>query len=198
MNARNKTFALLAAAGLALTLTGCATGTDTTTPTTDPYGWTAEGSTLPTGTIGEGATDPVHTDDGFDPGGLTSVKWGEPVTTKGVTVTVGQPVTFTPTADAYPPKAAGVISLKVQVTVKNDSNEAIRPYDVGFTATVMDSQVGSISDYGSGVGNTPGALVLPTRSVNYWLGYATAANDPAFALQAMNLNDRAGLWSATG
>lgn len=104
--------ALTAAAALAFTLTGCAS--DTTTATTDPYGWTAEGS-LPTGTIGEGANGPAQTGDGFatPTGSVTDITsaiirpFGGAATIGDVTVTVTAPTAFVPTASAYPSTAAG-------------------------------------------------------------------------------------------
>ena len=107
-----------------------------------------------------------------------AAKFGETLTKDGVSVTVGEPVAFTPaaTSAAGGKMGAGPSSL-LQVTVVNGSDKPLNPWGVSLKATSGDVQLNEVHDSENGV-LAPTAEVLPGKTLTWKVAFESPPSKP--------------------
>lgn len=153
MHTRSTLAAVAAASLLALT-TGCGGTSGSPLTSTSP-------APKPTTTSSSAPAAPAA-----DPSALrfgTSYRYDD-----GLTLTVTDPVTFTPSSWAYP---SSKTAWKVQVTLTNGSSTAYDPSMFYATASVGGTEVDQVFDNAKKLSGSPSTKVRPGKTVSFWIGF---------------------------
>ncbi|MHA6525484.1 hypothetical protein [Tessaracoccus sp. G1721] len=125
-----------------------------------------------------GATEPPGVEEGFDEhGNYVGHPFGSQVELAvDELVTVDAPEEFTPSE--YADVAGGYDAyVRVKVTVENRGSEPLSTADLYFSATTGNRAASEIYDIDQSIGD-PFVMVMPGRSLEYYLGFAIYTDGP--------------------